>query len=148
MQNAESAAEEIPAKQLIRHSGTVTAVDGDSVRVRIEQASACSACRAKSFCASAEAQEKFIDCTADGESYEIGDQVEVLVREQLGMKAVLLAYVLPFVVIILTLAFLTPYMSEPVAGIVALTAAAGYFLILALASKKMKKIFTFKLQKR
>ncbi|MBP5476441.1 MAG: SoxR reducing system RseC family protein [Paludibacteraceae bacterium] len=133
---------------MIRHIGVVTAVDGSNVRVRIEQASACSGCRAKGFCASAEAQEKFIDCTAEGETFQTGEQVEVLVREQLGMKAVLLAYVLPFVVIIVTLAFLSQYMNnEAVTGTVALAAAAGYFLILAFASKKLKKVFTFKVRK-
>jgi sigma-E factor negative regulatory protein RseC len=133
--------------QMIRHSGEVVAVNGDTVRVRIEQASACSACHAKGFCASAEAKEKFIDCDTDGETYQTGDRVEVMVQERLGMKAVLIAYVLPFVVIILTLAFLTPYMSEPVVGIVALAAAAGYFLILALASKRLRKVFTFKVRR-
>ena len=89
-----------------------------------------------------------IDCTADGETYKQGEQVEVLVQEQLGMKAVMLAYVLPFVVMIVVLSFLTHYIgSEAVAGMVALGAAAGYFLILGFASRKLKKVFTFKVRK-
>lgn len=136
------------SSQMIRHSGVVVFQQDDLVRVRIEQASACSACRAKGFCSSAEAQEKMIDCTADGETYKQGEQVEVLVQEQLGMKAVMLAYVLPFVVMIVVLSFLTHYIgSEAVAGMVALGAAAGYFLILGFASRKLKKVFTFKVRK-
>ena len=135
--------------EYIRHSGEVVSQQGDIVRVRIEQASACSACKAKSFCSSAEAQEKLIDCTAEGETYRKGEKVEVFVQEQLGMKAVLLAYVLPFVVLIVTLSFLTHYIGkEVIAGIVALGAAAGYFLILGFASKKLNnKVFTFKVKK-
>ncbi len=144
MQQEETAAGRTSASKTIRHSGEVVAVNGDSVRVRIEQASACSACKAKGFCASADAQEKLIDCAAGDGTYRIGEQVEVLVQERLGMKAVLLAYVLPFAVIIVTLALLTMYIhNEAVTGIVALAAAAGYFLVLGLASRKLKKVFTF-----
>ncbi len=144
MQKAEDKAAQTTGN-IIRHSGEVVATEGDRVRVRIVQASACSACRAKGFCASAEAQDKLIDCTAEGETFQTGEQVEVLVQERLGMKAVMLAYVLPFVVIIVTLSFLTYYIhNEAVTGIVALAAAACYFLVLGFASRKLKKVFTFK----
>ena len=133
---------------LIRHTGEVISQEGDRVQVRIEQQSACTACRAKGFCTSADAQVKVLDCQANGEHYTAGEKVEVQVEENLGMKAVLLAYVLPFLVIIMTLSVLSHFLTdEATVGIVALAAAALYFLILTLAKNKLKQTFNFHLHR-
>ena len=83
---------------MIKHDGIVIAVNGDgTVLVRIVQTSACASCKAKAMCASAESKEKEILAIGDG-LLAIGDEAEVVVQQKMGRKAVLLAYMLPFVV--------------------------------------------------
>ena len=124
------------------------AADAYTVRVRVMQASACSSCKAKSMCVSADNREKFIDCQTEGSRYEIGDQVEVQVEERLGWKAVFLAYILPFFIIIAVLFTLHCYVdSEAVLGIASLVAAAAYFALLALAGKRLRQTFSFHVRK-
>ena len=91
--------------ELIRHTGVVLSVHGEMAHVEIIQTSACSACKAKSMCMSAESQQKEMDVVML-EKLQPGDQVEVEVRERLAWKAVLLAYILPFIVMMAVIAVL------------------------------------------
>ena len=45
----------------IKHSGVVDGVDGTTVRVRILQSSACSACKVASHCNASETKEKLVE---------------------------------------------------------------------------------------
>ena len=114
-------------EELIRHTGVVLSTDGSKARVEIIQTSACSACKAKSMCMSAESQQKEMDVVML-EPLKVGDQVEVMVRERLAWRAILLAYILPFIVmlgVITVLDFATEW-SEAVIGTLSLCAIALY----------------------
>ena len=111
--------------ELIRHTGVVLSTNGKMAHVEIVQTSACSACKAKSMCMSAESQQKEMDVMML-EPLQTGDKVEVMVRERLAWKAILLAYILPFIVmltVIVVLDFLTKW-SEAVVGTLSLCAIA------------------------
>ena len=132
--------------ELIKHIGVVVALDENRVRVRIEQASACSACQAKSMCMSADKKEKFIDCLpllAD-QPIAVGDRVEVLVEQRMGWKAVVWAYILPLMVLVATLAVLDMRLeNEALAGVIALCVTGVYFIILRLFRGRLQKHFSF-----
>ena len=89
--------------ELIRHTGIVLSINGEMAHVQIVQTSACSACKARSMCMSSESQNKEMDAIML-EPMKIGDKVEVEVRERLAWKAVLLAYILPFIVMLAIIA--------------------------------------------
>lgn len=134
--------------ELIRHMGVVTGVNGELAHVMITQASACSACKARSMCMSSESQEKEMDAIML-EPMKAGDQVEVEVRERLAWKAVLLAYIMPFFVmlgIIVALDFLTPW-SEAVVGTLSLCGIALYYIVLSFFKGRLQKQFTFTARK-
>lgn len=135
-------------EELIRHIGVVTAVNGETARVEITQQSACAACKARNMCTSAESQQKFIDARMT-EPMLVGDQVEVLVRERLAWKAVLLGYGLPFVVMLLVIAVLdvATGWSEAIVGTLALCAIALYYIILSLFRNRLQKQFSFTARK-
>ena len=90
-------------KSRIEHSGIVESVSGEKVRVRILQASACSACEAKALCHSSESKEKIIECKANGTSYNVGEEVMVYGSMAMGHNAVILAFVVPLIVIVVWL---------------------------------------------
>jgi len=133
---------------MIRHSGIVLSVKGEIAHVQIVQSSACEACKAKSMCSSAESKEKEMDAIML-EPMQPGDKVEVLVRERLAWRAVLLGYILPFVVMIAVIAVLdlTTDLSEAVTGSVSLCAIAVYYLVLRLFRDKLQKQFSFTVRK-
>ena len=135
-------------EELIRHTGVVLSVNGNTAHVQIVQTSACSACKARSMCMSSESQAKEMDAVML-EPMQVGDQVEVEVRERLAWKAVLLAYILPFIVmlaIIAILDFATDW-SEAVVGTLSLCGIALYYIGLNLFKSRLQKQFTFTARK-
>ena len=135
-------------EELIRHEGIVLSVKGDSAHVQIVQTSACSACKARNMCMSSESQAKEMDAVMT-EPMQAGDRVEVEVREHLAWRAVLLAYILPFVVMMMVIAGLDYFTSwsEAIVGTLALCSIALYYLILNAFRSKLQKQFTFTARK-
>lgn len=134
--------------EMIRHEGIVERIDGEMAHIRIVQTSACSACKARSMCMSAESQEKEMDAVML-EPMQPGDQVEILVRERLAWKAVLLAYILPFVVMVVLIAILdilTPW-SEAVVGTISLCGIALYYIGLSFFKHRLQTQFSFTARK-
>ena len=135
-------------EELIRHTGVVTRINGELAHVTITQTSACSACKARSMCMSSESQQKEMDVIML-EPMQAGDQVEVEVRERLAWKAVLLAYIMPFVVMMAVIATLdlTTTLSEAITGSISLGAIALYYLVLHMFRERLQKQFVFTARK-
>ena len=135
---------------MIKHDGIVIAVNGDgTVRVRIVQTSACAACKAKAMCASAESKEKEILAIGDG-LLAVGDEVVVMVQQKMGWKAILLAYMLPFIVMMTVVAIGNGLLGirEEVIGTAALCAMGVYYIVLGFFKDKIQKDFSFTARKK
>ena len=77
-----------------------------------------------------------------------GDRVEVMVTEKLAWKAVLLAYILPFIVMIAVVGLLEIWIhNEAIAGTVALCAIALYYIVLSFFRDRLQKEFSFTARK-
>ena len=127
----------------IRHRGIVEQVNGDMVVVRIAQTSACSACHAAKMCMASESREKRIEAQML-RPLKVGDEVEVIVREQAGWLAVCLAYIIPFLLLVAAVAgFAKIGWSEAKAGTAALVSVAVYYVVLRLFRDKLQRKFTF-----
>ena len=150
---------------MIKHDGIIIALNEDGTAlVRIVQTSACSACKAKAMCASAESKEKEMDVVLLGnEQWAIGDTVEVMVQQKMGWKAVVLAYLLPFFVMLAVMFIGNGLLAigdgatgllgdeakrEAVLGTVALCAMAVYYLVLGLFKDKLQREFSFTARKK
>ena len=135
--------------EMIRHTGVVLSINGELAHVQIVQSSACSACKAKAMCSSSESQQKEMDALML-EPIQVGDEVEVEVREHLAWKAVLLAYILPFIVMLSTIAVLDllTHWDEAIVGSIALGAIALYYLALSQFKNRLQKQFTFTARRR
>ena len=134
--------------EIIRHTGIVLSVSGETARVQIVQTSACAACKAQSMCMSSESQQKVMDVTLS-EPVQAGDQVEVEVRERMAWKAVLLAYILPFIVmmgVMATLDYATE-LSEALVGTISLGGIALYYIVLSGFRHRLQKQFIFTARK-
>ena len=141
---------------MIKHDGIIIALNEDGTAlVRIVQTSACAACKAKAMCASAESAEKEMTVTlANSPSpiadIKVGDTVEVMVQQKMGWKAVMLAYLLPFFVMLAVMFIGNAIWAvrEEILGTVALCAMALYYLVLGLFKDKLQKEFSFTARKR
>jgi len=132
----------------IRHTGVVLRTEGNMAHVEIVQTSSCSACKARSMCMSSESRQKEMDALMM-EPMAAGDRVEVEVRERLAWKAVVIAYIVPFVVMMAVLAglnVLTEW-SEAVTGTLSLCSIALYYIGLSFFRGKLQKQFTFTARK-
>ena len=151
---------------MIKHDGIIIALNGDgTARVRIVQTSACAACKAKAMCASAESVEKemTVQLTVDSLQLTVGDAVEVMVQQKMGWKAVVLAYLLPFFVMLAVMFIGNGLLAmgdgatgllgdeakrEAVLGTVALCAMALYYLVLGMFKDKLQREFSFTARKK
>lgn len=128
----------------IEHQGVIISIDGKVARVKIEQTSACASCHVKSVCGASEKSEKIVDANLLDTSLKIGDQAIVIGQKSLGIQAVLLAYVLPFIVIVSMLFIVNIFTTnELVIGTCALASLIPYFAILRLMRNKIQAKFQF-----
>lgn len=134
----------------IQHEGVIREIGDSVIRVNIIQATACSSCSAKGYCSSSESKEKFIDIpypNAQSTNYKVGDTVFVVGETSMGLKAVLLAFVLPFIAIIAFLfLFMRIFDNELYAAVLALLSLVPYYFILWLSKNYIKDKFTFKIK--
>ena len=153
---------------MIKHDGIIIALNEDGTAlVRIVQTSACAACKAKAMCASAESAEKemtvvllsdngrpmgygVLDADKPLLEYKVGDTVEVMVQQKMGWKAVVLAYLLPFFVMLAVMLIGNAIWAvrEEILGTVALCAMALYYLVLGMFKDKLQKEFSFTARKK
>ena len=149
---------------MIKHDGIIIALNEDGTAlVRIVQTSACAACKAKAMCASAESAEKEMTVVLlDDEQWAVGNEVEVMVQQKMGWKAVVLAYLLPFFVMLAVMFIGNELLAigdgqlamgdgakrEAVLGTVALCAMALYYLVLGMFKDKLQKEFSFTARKK
>ena len=137
---------------MIKHDGRIIALNEDGTAlVRIVQTSACAACKAKAMCASAESAEKEMTVVLLGnEQWAVGNEVEVMVQQKMGWKAVVLAYLLPFFVMLAVMLIGNAIWAvrEEILGTVALCAMALYYLVLGIFKDKLQKEFSFTARKK
>jgi sigma-E factor negative regulatory protein RseC len=134
--------------QKIEHTGIITHIDGTKIQVQIVQLSACSSCHAKGACSASDMDEKLIDVESNDLTLKIGDQVQLLGESSMGLFAVLLAFVIPFLLILLSLLILRSYTSnEALSGTIALGVLVPYFIILSLFNNKLKNKLKFTVEK-
>ena len=135
---------------IIKHRGVVEKIEGTHVVVRIVQTSACSACSAKGLCNASESKEKQIDVYGVQSSYRIGEEVVVCGTTSMGMRAVLLAFGVPLLILLLAL-FVTMRITDGdalLSSFVALLAVMPYYLLVYFMKDKLDRTFSFTIEKQ
>ncbi len=118
------------------------------MQVLITRHAACCGCHAESACPASGSAEKVIEAESDGSSLQVGEEVLVYGRRSSGMWAVLLAFVIPFLIILLLLALLRVWIdNEALTGTLSLAALVPYYAVLSLFKGRMKSSFKFYVKK-
>lgn len=131
----------------VEHNGVVSEISDNSIFVDLSVKSACAACHAKSVCG-ADTDQKTIEVKTDKRLFSIGDKVKVIMRESLGMKALFLGYILPFLVVVTTLLILIELgFSEGFSGLISVLVLIPYYIGLYFFRNRIKREFNFDIEK-
>ena len=132
-------------KNEITHSGKILEINPDFTTVQIIVSSACAACHAKSMCGMSEDEEKVIMVPTDPYAgHQVGDEVQVMTKMTMGLKAVYISYVIPLAVLMILILSLSPVIgNELMLGLVAIAGVAVYYFFIWLFRDKLSNEFVF-----
>jgi sigma-E factor negative regulatory protein RseC len=133
---------------LIKHRGTVERITPSIIEIGICATTACVACHAKGFCGISGVSEKVVEIPNTGQTVALGEEVDVTLRQSLGLSAVWWAYVLPAGLLITIVLFLQPFLpSDAHSGAAAVGGVALYYGGLYGFRKKLKRKYVFEIEK-
>lgn len=138
------------AKNEISHTGTIVGITPEYTTVEIIAQSACAACHARGMCGVADESQKIIMVPTDPYAgYKVGDEVFVMLKRSMGMKAVWISYVIPLLILmILILSLSSVTVHEVYAGLAAIGGVALYYLVIYLFRDKLAKDFVFYIKEK
>ncbi len=134
--------------QTIEHTGVVERVEGRKATVRILQASACSACQAAKLCRSSESREKLVDVWLQpSQHFAAGQSVEIVGTTSQSLWAVLWAYALPLLILLVALfGFSSVLQNEGLAALLSLLLLLPYFFMLYVFRDRISRKLSFKIK--
>ena len=132
-------------KNEISHKGRITAITPEFTTVEIVSTSACAECHAKGMCGMSESKVKEITVPTDPYSdRKPGDEVDVVLKKSMGMKAVWISYVIPLLILmILILSLSSVTVHEVYVGLGAIAGVALYYLVIYLFRSRLANDFVF-----
>lgn len=130
----------------IVHEGVIDYMSSDSVFVRILSKSACAECHSNGICSVSEMTEKLIEVKAKNPDFIVGQMVNVILDRSLGNKAVMLGYLFPFLLMIVTLLVASQFLSDLLSGLIAIAILIPYYLLLSVFKNRLSKTFSFHIE--
>jgi sigma-E factor negative regulatory protein RseC len=130
----------------IVHEGIVQKVLLDKVTVVIISASACSSCHAQGACLASDLKEKEIEVINFKGQFHPGQLVNIIGKESQRYHAVLLGYILPFLLVFFTLILSISITNrDGLSGILSIAILIPYYLSLFLFRDRIKHSFEFEI---
>ncbi len=132
----------------IEHPGIVDHVEGRQAFVRILPQSACGSCHSKSYCSMSEVSEKVVEVSLNPqEQLSAGQPVTITLERALGFRALFLGYMLPFLILILSLFVMVSLTgNEGLSALIAIALMAPYYFFLYRFREKIRSRFRFRLK--
>ena len=136
------------ARNNISHRGRVVGMDPQWTTVRFEAQSACSSCHAAGLCGMSEMKEKTVQVASDPyATYQVGDEVSVVFKASMGIKAVWIAYMVPLLVLLAVFFGASALgASELAAGLIGIASLAVYYLVIWLLRDRLRDEYVFKIE--
>ena len=137
-------------KDSIAHDGIIVEITPDFTTVEILSSSACASCHAKGLCGMSEEEKKLIMVPTDPYTvYSEGQQVKVMTKKSMGLKAVWISYVIPLLILLILILSLSPVIgNEAYVGLVAIAGVALYYFVIWLLRNKLESEFVFYIEEK
>lgn len=137
-------------KENIEHPGIIKSIQNQRLIVEIQPQAACGSCHSRSMCGLAESAGKFVEITISGKdaNYSPGQSITVILQKSLGYKALFLGYLLPFLLLLVTLVTgVTISSNESLSAILSLIVVGVYYTTLYFYRNKVRESFHFAVKK-
>ena len=132
----------------IAQKGTVEHVTNQFITVRVHREASCGQCGARTLCYMGEGTERVFEIRDFDSGIQTGDQVAVQITRSMGNKAVVIGYLLPFILMISVMLILNAMgYSEGVTGLLSLSSLIPYYLVLYLIRNRLRKTFAVSVRK-
>ncbi|MGB5203469.1 MAG: SoxR reducing system RseC family protein [Eudoraea sp.] len=135
------------SKNFVKHEGVVSKITNDVVTISLKGNMNCEACKAKAACGVSESNSKEIEVSNSTQSLKLNENVEVLMKKNLGLKAVFWAYVFPFILMLTVLLITSTLFEEWIAGLLSIAVLLPYYLMLYVLRSTFKKAFRLSILK-
>ena len=134
----------------IAHEGRITDINPDFTTVEIMSSSACAGCHAKGLCGMAEEKEKIIMVPSDPYTvYSVGQEVLVMTKKSMGLKAVWISYVIPLAILLILILSLSSVIgNEAFTGLAAIAGVAIYYFVIWLLRDRLRNEFVFYIKEK
>ena len=132
---------------VVQHAGIVSKITDKVITVALEGNVHCEACNVKAACGVSESNTKEIEIPNGNISFQILENVTVLMQKQLGLKAVFWAYVFPFILMFGVLLLASNFFSEWIAGLASILILVPYYIALYLKIHFFKNAFKISIVK-
>lgn len=136
--------------QPICRDGIVRKIEEGHLLVEITVSSACGECRAKSICMPSERKQELVEAQNPyHQEFVVGEVVTLNLQSSSGRKAVILGYLMPFLVLLAS--FLLTFLftdKEWIPVLVSLVCTFLYFVVLYRFKNRMDEQFTFYVTKK
>ena len=132
--------------QEIDHAGVIKTVEDGIATVEILQKTSCASCELTGVCSSSESSIKEVQVPIKSLNYKAGEHVNIVFTQSEGFTALFIGYVLPFIVMLVTMLVLKflDY-DDLVAGLASLLILIPYYGSLFLLKNKIRSLFEFRL---
>lgn len=128
-------------KDTINHEGIVSNISKDTITISLKGNVNCEGCKAQSACGVSESNDKEIEVENSMQSFQLNESVDVVLKRELGLKAVFWAYVFPFILMFTVLVVTSFFMKEWVSGLISLSILIPYYFTLFVMKDTFKKAF-------
>ncbi|UOB17550.1 SoxR reducing system RseC family protein [Abyssalbus ytuae] len=129
------------------HSGVISKIRGNSVIVSLKENVHCESCRAKGVCGVSDSGSKQIEVFNSNDSFMLNENVNIILKKELGFKAVVWAYIIPFFLLFVVMIISSKYYEEWVAGLLALGVLIPYYFVLYFLKDSFRKVFNASIKK-
>ena len=136
-------------KEEVSHTRRIVSITPSFTTVTFVSHAACSSCHAAGLCGMAEYAEKSVQVPTDPyASYSVGEEVEVVLKATMGLKAVWISYVIPlFILMILVLSLSMLHVGELAAGLSGIAGVAVYWGVVWLLRDRLRNEYVFTIRK-
>ena len=126
---------------LVKHEGIISKISEKTITISLKGNVNCEGCKAQSACGVSDSNDKEIEVVNSAQSFQINDTVDVLLKRELGLKAVFWAYVFPFILMFVVLVAASFFFKEWIAGLMSLFILIPYYFMLFVLKSRFQKAF-------
>ncbi len=132
---------------IIKHEGIISKISKNNIIVSLKGDINCEGCKAQSACGVSDSNLKEIVLIKANQSFKLNEDVNLVLKSQLGLVAVFWAYVFPFILMLLVLIITSSFLKEWVAGLLSLLVLLPYYLVLYKLNNVFEKVFKIEILK-